>query len=124
MASIHLPGAQITDFEVFHLLCKEQMGLFEGYGMNWNAWIDCLTYLDDSGGGLSTFHLAPGEQLTIEVSGIDELQARLPDLVSLLVQCSGFVNARHLAAQKSNRIALVFIGYPHPSRTPNQPPAV
>jgi hypothetical protein len=62
-------------------------------GMNMDAWIDCLTYLDE-GDGMSRFYLAEGETLDIEVSDLEAFNSRLPEIYEALVECSSFVNVR------------------------------
>jgi hypothetical protein len=57
MATVRLDASLITDWNSFHTTCRETFGFPEFYGMNMNAWIDCLTYLDE-GDGMSQFHLA------------------------------------------------------------------
>ncbi len=44
-----------------------------------DAWIDCLTYLDEDD-GMSRFHLAKGEMLHIEISDTEDFNSRLPEL--------------------------------------------
>jgi RNAse (barnase) inhibitor barstar len=47
MASVRLETDQMTDWQSFHEVCKARMGFPDIYGMNMNAWIDCLSYLDE-----------------------------------------------------------------------------
>jgi hypothetical protein len=58
----------------FHQTCREAFGFPDFYGMNMNAWIDCLTHLDE-GDGMSRFHLASGETLNIEVPDTESFSA-------------------------------------------------
>ncbi len=76
--------------------------------MNMDAWIDCLTYLDDSD-GMSRFHLAPGETLNIEVTETESFNSRAPEIFDALVECSAFVNQRYVAAGKPPVLSLVFL---------------
>ena len=50
MAKAKLNTNQISDWESFHHLCKKEFGFPDFYGMNMNAWIDCLSYLDENDG--------------------------------------------------------------------------
>lgn len=117
MATIRLNTTGITDALSFHQACKDLMGFPDDYGMNWSAWIDCLTFLNDSGGQRSNFHLGPGEHLIIEITDIENFQLRLPSLLSSLLACSADVNQRHQEAGLANRIALVFIHDSHEPHT-------
>ncbi|MDP9309497.1 MAG: barstar family protein [Chloroflexota bacterium] len=108
MATIHLPTEQITDFQSFHTICKQVFGFPDFYGMNGNAWIDCLTYLDESD-GMSRFQLVPGERVYVEVPGTKEFSARVPDVFAALVEWSAFVNQRHVEDGKQPMLALIFL---------------
>ena len=76
--------------------------------MNMNAWIDCLTYLDE-GDGMSRFHLTPNETLNIEVTDSESFNSRVPEIFDALVECSASVNQRYLKAGKSPLLSLVFL---------------
>ncbi len=76
--------------------------------MNMNAWIDCLTYLDE-GDGMSRFHLAEGEMLNVEVSDTKSFNFRLPEIFDAFVECSAFVNQRHIEAGKLPMLSLIFL---------------
>ena len=78
-----------------------------------NAWIDCLTYLDE-GDGVSRFHLAEGEALDIEVSDSEAFKYRLPEIYDALVECSSIVNERSVEAGKPPVLSLIFFSRQHP----------
>ena len=73
-----------------------------------DAWIDCLTYLDE-GDGMSRFHLAPGETLDIEVTDTESFNSRAPEIFDALVESTAFVNQRYLEASKLPLLHLVFL---------------
>jgi hypothetical protein len=108
MANVRIDTKQITDWESFHQLCKEQFGFPDFYGMNMNAWIDCLTSLDEDD-GMSRFHLARGEMLHIEVSDTENFNSRLPEVFVALVECSAFVNRRYIDDKNSPVLSLLFL---------------
>lgn len=108
MATVRLDTSLISDWDSFHKTCREAFGFPDFYGMNLNAWIDCLTYLDE-GDGMSRFHLASGETLNIEVSDTELFKSRVPEILDGLVECSAFVNQRYVAAGKSPTLSLVFL---------------
>src|SRR5438552_12926068 len=95
MATVRLDTSSISDWRSFHVTCREAFGFPDFYGMNMNAWIDCLTYLDESD-GMSRFHLAPGELLHIEVLDTKSFNDRLPEIFDALIECSAFVKMRYL----------------------------
>jgi len=104
MAKARINTKQIKDWKSFHQLCKEELGFPDFYGMNMDAWIDCLSYLDD-GDGMSRFNLAKGEILLIEISDTEDFNSRLPEIFDALVECSAFVNRRC----ESPVLSLVFL---------------
>lgn len=108
MATVRLDTKLITNWTTFHSVCKEAFGFPEFYGMNMNAWIDCLTHLDE-GDGLSRFHLAQGELLHIEVSDTKSFNDRLPEIFDALIESSAFVNMRYLDVGKIPPISLIFL---------------
>jgi hypothetical protein len=108
MAMVRLDTSSITDWDSFHRTCRDVFGFPDFYGMNMNAWIDCLTYLDE-GDGMSRFHLAPNETLNIEVSDTESFKSRLPEIFDALVVCSADVNQRYLQRGKAPLLSLVFV---------------
>jgi hypothetical protein len=108
MATVRLNTESISDWQSFHEVCREAFGFPDFYGMNMNAWIDCLTYLDE-GDGMSRFHLAEGEMLNIEVSDTKLFNSRLPEIFDALVECSSFVNQRYIEGGKSPVLSLIFV---------------
>ena len=108
MANVRLDTKRITDWESFHQLCKEQFGFPDFYGKNMNAWIDCLTYLNEED-GMSRFRLARGEMLHIEVSDTEDFNSRLPEIFDAFVECSAFVNRRYIEDNNSPVLSLLFL---------------
>lgn len=97
----------IKDWETFHSTCKSVFGFPDFYGQNMNAWIDCLTYLDE-GDGMSNIHLSEGESLGIEVVDAPDFKARLPDVFEALVECTASVNERYAERGSSTRVLLTY----------------
>jgi hypothetical protein len=108
MAVAHLNTETISDWQSFHEESRRAFGFPAGYGMNMNAWIDCLTYLD-GGDGMSRFHLTEDEMLEIEVSNSASFRSRLPEIYDALVECSSFINERNVEAGKRPLLSLTFL---------------
>jgi hypothetical protein len=108
MAMARLNAEVIIDWQSFHEACREAFGFPDFYGMNMNAWIDCLSYLDE-GDGMSRFHLAAGEMLHVEIPAAESFNARLPEIFGALVACSAAVNRRYVEAGKPPALSLVFV---------------
>src|SRR5688500_6788414 len=106
MATVRIDGDRITDWASFHSTCKEAFGFPEFYGNNMNAFIDCLTYIDE-GDGMSNIVLGNGETLTIELQSGTALRDRVPDIYEGLDEAVAFVNDRFLEEGKSEKIKIV-----------------
>jgi hypothetical protein len=106
MARVSIKTEVIQDWTSFHEEFKRAMGFPDFYGMNMNAWIDCLTYLYD-GDGMSRFHLAAGEMLHIEVPDAKGFKSRVPEIFEALIDCTAFVNTRYTEMGQSPALSLV-----------------
>ena len=103
MAEVALDGTTITDWESFHSVSARVFGFPAFYGRNLNAWIDCLTYLDD---GMSRFNLPPEEDLRIEVTHSAEFRKRAREQFDALVDAVRAVNSRNAAMGERGRLVL------------------
>ena len=83
------------------------LGFPDFYGRNMNAWIDCLTYVDD-GDGMSNVVVADGDVLTLQLDEGKAFRDRCPDLYAAIVECAAFVNWRRLEMGQRAIIALAF----------------
>jgi len=108
MAQVHLDGDSITDWDTFHSVCAEKFGFPDFYGRNMDAWIDCLSYINE-GDGMCRFVLEQNELLLIRVANTKHFNERVPDVFSSLVECTAFVNQRLLDAGDEPRLAIVFV---------------
>jgi RNAse (barnase) inhibitor barstar len=107
MARVILPTAGISDFDSFHAVCERTLGFPGFYGRNMNAWIDCMTCVDDPAAGMTSVTVAKGEQLTLEIPGSMALKERAPDVFDALVECTAAVNERFVQDGDQPIIALV-----------------
>ncbi len=100
---IRLQTEAITDWPSFHAECRRALGFPDFYGANMNAWIDCMSCLEDDD-GMVGIRLGPGELLLLEIPDSTALNARVPEIVNALVECTAFVNQQRYAEP---RIALL-----------------
>ena len=108
MARVRLSADKITDWQSFHQTCKETMGFPDFHGMNMDAWIDCMSYLDEDA-GMTRFLLSAGEALHIEITETESFKSRLPEILDALIECSAFVNQRYIEVGTLPPISLVFL---------------
>ena len=93
---VRIDANRIVDASSFHTVFASAFGFPAFYGRNMDAWIDCLTYLDDPGAGMTTVHIAPGQSLPLVVEHASGFKARCPELFAALVECAVFVNWRRV----------------------------
>jgi hypothetical protein len=105
---IKLDASQIIDWDTFHNVFAETFGFPEFYGRNMNAWIDCMTWPDDSAYGMTSVRVAPGELLCLQIEGVDIFAQRCPEQYSALIECSAFVNWRRIEKGHPAILALSF----------------
>jgi RNAse (barnase) inhibitor barstar len=91
----------------FHTAFAEIMGFPGSYGHNWDAWIDCMSYLDDFATGMTQVSLKENEQLELKIFGYEfaeELDKS--DVFRHFCICSGFVNSRFAERQSETRLII------------------
>lgn len=108
MTALKLDTRRITDWDSFHDVFAEAFGFPGFYGRNMNAWIDCMSYLDDPGAGMSAVHVPAGEALALRLEHADDFAVRCPEQYRALVECAEFVNQRCIDAGQGPLLTLVF----------------
>ena len=93
MKTVVIDAKKIKDKETFHLEFKHVLGFPDFYGMNMDAWIDCMS---DIQGGMTSRDLNTGEPLCIELLHTEDFGKRLPKLLNDLIDCTSFVNQRFI----------------------------
>lgn len=108
MAIVRIDSHSIYDWESFHNTCKVAFGFPDFYGMNLNAFIDCLSYIDE-GDGKSNIILEPNEILQIEILDSETFKTRLPEIFEGFVDSVEFVNQRFVEDGKDEKITRVML---------------
>jgi hypothetical protein len=108
MATVRLPTKRINDWQSFHEVCREVFGFPDFYGMNMDAWIDCMSYLHEDT-GLTRFLLARNEKMQIEVEAAENFNSRLPDVYRALHECILFVNERYAEDGEAPVLSLILL---------------
>ncbi len=60
VTKVSLDCDKISGWRSFHEEFARVFGFPDFYGKNMNAWIDCMTYVDDPDSGMSTVHCERG----------------------------------------------------------------
>ncbi|MGO4570226.1 barstar family protein [Rhizobium sp. 2YAF20] len=106
---VKINAAQISDWQSFHAVFKRELGFPAFYGENMDAWIDCMTYLDDPNSGMTSFNLRPDELAILEISNTRSFKEKCPDQYEALIDCSAFVNSGDPKSGGSPILALTLI---------------
>jgi len=99
---------QFRDWDSFHSYCRDLFGFPKFYGRNMDAWIDCMTCLDDPDAGMTRIHIGPPEMLILALESVGTLRKRCPDIYAAIVECSALVNFRRIETGEPAIIALSF----------------
>lgn len=82
----------IRDWETFHDAFEQAFGFPGWYGRNLNAWIDCMTWLDED--DMSDFKALPGEIVLLELTNASKMKRIAPDILAATFEMAAFCNWR------------------------------
>ena len=106
MATITLDLETVVDWKSFHDVCARMLGFPEFYGRNMDAWIDCLSYLEERD-GMCSYKLNPGERLDIVLPNFQKFSREYHEIFAALLECTAIVNQRYVASGDIPRIGLI-----------------
>lgn len=98
----------IVDWDSFHSVFARTLGFPAFYGRNMNAWIDCLTYVDDRDAGMSEVHAPEGGVLVLQLEHAKDFALRCPEVYAATVECVAFVNWRRVDMGDGPALVLSF----------------
>ena len=98
---------KIKDLNSFHSAFQETMGFPAFYGRNMDAWIDCMSYIDDAGAGMSSVTVQADESLEIILFGIEAGLRTCPNVVHSFLECAAFVNRRFIESGSETRLKII-----------------
>lgn len=105
---VKIDANRIVDSASFHDVFAEALGFPGFYGRNMDAWIDCLSYLDEPEAGMTSVHAPPGGVVTLLIEGIADFAVRCPEQYADLIECAAFVNWRRVERGDPPVLALAF----------------
>ena len=108
MSLVKIDTRRIRSWDTFHDEFADVFGFPDFYGRNMNAWIDCMTSLDDPDAGMTKVHAAPGGTVALELEHVADFMRRCPELYAAVVECTAFVNWRRIEVGDSAVLALSF----------------
>jgi RNAse (barnase) inhibitor barstar len=106
--SAKIEGKNIHDWNSLHDEFQRVFGFPAFYGRNMDAWIDCMSSLDDREAGLSSVHVEPGEVMHLQIADADSLKRNCQEQFDAIIECAGFVNLRRLEQGLPGILALAF----------------
>jgi len=106
---VTVPVSEIKDWDTFHTVFARAFGFPDYYGRNMNAWIDCMTSLDDTGN--SEVSVVEGGLVVIRIDSAAEFAARCPEQYKAIVECAAFANHRRVEVGQLPILALMLIGH-------------
>lgn len=98
---------KIKDWKSFHKVFAEVMGFPNFYGNNNNAWIDCMSYIDDKDAGMSKVTVTPSESLSIIVSGTENAIETTSEVFLGFIEIVSIVNQRFIDSNTKTRVEIV-----------------
>jgi hypothetical protein len=105
MPLLRVDAGQIRDWETFHDVFATSFGFPAFYGRNMDAWIDCMTSLDDPEAGMTTVHGSASDPVVLHLDNIDSMPG---EIYSALVECAAFVNWRRIDTGDSAILVVAF----------------
>ncbi len=99
--------SKIKNWETFHEEFSEIMGFPDFYGKNNNAWIDCMSYIDDKEAGMSKIIVEPGESLDIVVLGTEKAIESAAEVFLGFMEIVSDVNQRFIESGTQTRLNVV-----------------
>lgn len=108
MRVVKIDCCRIVDWQSFHDVFSRAMGFPGFYGRNMDAWIDCMSCVDDVQAGMSRVIIEPGERLTIALENASSFQRRCPEQYKALIESVAFVNDRRRETGEASVITLIF----------------
>jgi RNAse (barnase) inhibitor barstar len=112
MLLVKLDTQRITDWDTFHNVFADVFGFPGFYGQNMDAWIDCMTFLDDPTAEMTKVHVPPGGVVVLELENVDEFIKRCPEQYEAIIDCAALVNWRRIEKGDPAVLALSFYKSP------------
>lgn len=106
---VKIDAGEITDWKSFHAVFERDLGFPHFYGKNMNAWIDCMTSIDDPDSGMTSVTVGDDELAVLEISGARSFRERCREEYDALIECAAFVNYRRVEVGERAILALTLI---------------
>lgn len=108
MTVVKLDMRSITNWETFHDVFQQAFGFPEFYGRNMNAWVDCMTSVDEPETGMTSIPAKRGELVVLQLEHVNDFCRRCPEQYAALIECAAFVNWRRIEVGGTAVLVLSF----------------
>mgnify|MGYP000853066761 FL=1 len=71
-----------------------------------NAWIDCMSYIDDKDSGMTNVIISDSDTLLLNLENSENFKKRCIDIYFELLECVAFVNCRNIERNSGVMIAV------------------
>lgn len=110
MQTVTLDTRPITDWDSFHDSFAKAFGFPAYYGRNLDAWVDCLSCLNDPESNSCRASAPPGEVVVLLLDDARAFSQRCPELFGAIVDGAAFVNYRNVEQGYPPTLALAWRG--------------
>jgi len=105
---VAIDASEILDWPSFHSVFAKAFGFPAFYGRNMDAWIDCMTSLDDPRSGMSAVHAPQDGIVLVKLLNAKAFASRCPEQAAALNDCAAFVNWRRCEQGSAPVLALSY----------------
>jgi len=106
--SVRVDAAAMTDWQSLHRVFATAFGYPQSYAATKEAWVECMTHLDDPQAQTTAVHCEPGQVIVLVVENGRELRTRHSELAAGIVALVGEVNERRVQEGKLPVLVLAF----------------
>jgi len=100
---------KITDLETFHAAFNETMGFPHFDGHNLDAWIDCMSSIDDVDAGRSSVTISPDESLEMIIIGTESALKNCPKVFNAFLEGTASVNQSFLKKRSKTILKVILV---------------
>ena len=99
--SAQIDGSVIVDWDSFHDEFQKQLGFFDGYGRNMDAWNDCMRdmYTNGEYKSLTKFDLSDGDTFTLVVVNTAQRKRNAEEVFSAFKGSDSALQHLHVQAK-------------------------
>jgi len=88
---VAIPVNEIVDWNTFHAVFARELGFPEFYGGNMNAWVDCMTSIDEPDDGMSTVHGTKEAGMLLDLGDCTDFARRCPAQYEAILDSTGLI---------------------------------